>query len=125
MRIGILGLTTQSGNKGCEALTYSFFEVLNEIAKRHDDIIDVVMIDNSNFKERIKASFITTLGITSRRFVYAQSLYKNIKFKVGKYYIYQGDYYFSSIIKSCNFIKVFIFLASPYLPVCRPYKLYL
>ena len=104
MKIGILGLTTQSGNKGCEALTYSFFEVINNIAKRHDDIIDIIMIDNSNFKQRIISILLTIFNKTPKRFLYAQRLYSNIRFRVGKYHINKNKYYFSHIIKECNFI---------------------
>lgn len=42
--IGFLGLALRSGNKGCEALAYSFLELLNEIGKRNDSCINAYML---------------------------------------------------------------------------------
>ena len=104
MRIGILGLTTKSGNKGCEALAYSFFEIINRIAEKHEDKIDIIMIDNSNLIQRLKSVILWFLGRTPERFLYAQSLYKNIRFRVGKYHIKNGKYFFSYPIRTCDYI---------------------
>lgn len=41
LRIGLLGIAYNTGNKGCEALAYSFFEVLNEIAISQKETIEV------------------------------------------------------------------------------------
>lgn len=42
MVIGTLGLEFGSGNKGCEALAFSFYYILNEVAKKNNMIIDVI-----------------------------------------------------------------------------------
>ncbi len=44
MKIGLIGLTYCSGNKGCEALSYSFLEVLNRIAKENNISITASLI---------------------------------------------------------------------------------
>lgn len=41
MQIGLLGLIFHAGNKGCLALSYSFLEILNLIAKKHNETINV------------------------------------------------------------------------------------
>lgn len=41
LQIGLLGIAYNTGNKGCEALAYSFFEVLNEIAVSQKETIEV------------------------------------------------------------------------------------
>lgn len=41
MVIGALGLEFGCGNKGCEALAFSFIGILNQVAKSHGDIYDV------------------------------------------------------------------------------------
>lgn len=42
--IGLLGLEFSSGNKGCEALSYGFLEILNRIAKNRNKRIKVYLI---------------------------------------------------------------------------------
>ncbi len=49
MIIGLLGLTFgENGkghpNKGCEALTYSFLEILNILAKKENKIYEVKLL---------------------------------------------------------------------------------
>ena len=70
MKIGLLGLAFDSGNKGCEALGYGFLTVLQRIAKNHNVILDVdiyeacdiekiyrnISIDNLRLKSRIYSS---------------------------------------------------------------------
>jgi len=45
MKIGLIGLTFYSGNKGCEALSYSFLEVLNRIAVKRGILIEACLIE--------------------------------------------------------------------------------
>ena len=44
MEIGILGLTFNSGNKGCEALSYSFLQLLNKVAEINKEKIIVNLL---------------------------------------------------------------------------------
>lgn len=104
MRIGTLGLYTQSGNKGCEALAYSFFEVLNKMAEKHGEKIDVVIIGKSNRIRRIKAMILWVVRQPSKRDRHVQKLYPNLRFRLGCYYIRKGIYHFSQPVKSCNFV---------------------
>lgn len=54
MRIGILGLLTESENKGCLALTYSFFCILESLAEKHNMTLDVVVFNDIPVKRMYK-----------------------------------------------------------------------
>lgn len=41
MKIGLMGFEFSSANKGCEALSYSFLEILNELFKNNEDLIEI------------------------------------------------------------------------------------
>lgn len=45
MNIGLLGLSFCTGNLGCEALSYAFLEVLDEIANKNDTTIKTTLIE--------------------------------------------------------------------------------
>ena len=45
MKVGMMGVTFCSGNKGCEALGYSFLEALNQIGKRNGIKIEATLIE--------------------------------------------------------------------------------
>ncbi len=57
MRIGLLGLIFHAGNKGCLALSYSFLEMLNEIAKKHNDVFEVKIFSTFPSRKLIKSHF--------------------------------------------------------------------
>ena len=44
MKIGLLGLVFNAGNKGCQALSYSFLEILDQIAAKNDEIYDISIL---------------------------------------------------------------------------------
>lgn len=45
-RIGVMGVAFYSGNKGCCALSYSFLEILNQVAERNNEEYDVYIFTN-------------------------------------------------------------------------------
>lgn len=57
MKIGIVGLDFNSGNKGCEALAYAFLEILNNIAKKNDAQVEAVLLQKFPIKAFIKNKF--------------------------------------------------------------------
>lgn len=57
MKIGLMGLTFNSGNKGCEALSYSFLETLNWIGKKEKIKVTAVLIEVFPSKQWIKNRF--------------------------------------------------------------------
>nr|WP_294574396.1 polysaccharide pyruvyl transferase family protein [uncultured Anaerostipes sp.] len=57
MKIGIMGVALQSTNKGCEALAYSFLEILNSIAKRNNETYEVLYIQKMPTKKFIENKF--------------------------------------------------------------------
>ena len=57
MKIGIMGVSLQSTNKGCEALAYSFLEILNCIAKKHGVLYEVLYIQKMPTRKFINNRF--------------------------------------------------------------------
>lgn len=57
MKIGLVGLDFNSGNKGCEALAYAFLELLNTIAKEHNMMINAVLLQKLPTKQFVKNQF--------------------------------------------------------------------
>lgn len=53
LKIGVLGLTFASANLGCQALAYSFFEVLGKIANENHYTIDLYVIDEIGLKSAL------------------------------------------------------------------------
>ncbi len=66
MKIGLLGLTYFSGNKGCEALSYSFLEALNRIAKKENTVLETYLITVFPTKFWLKNGF--SKSKTARRY---------------------------------------------------------
>lgn len=57
MKIGLLGVTFHSANKGCEALAYSFMEIMNDVAAQSNKIIEIFIIQNFPFHLYVKNKF--------------------------------------------------------------------
>lgn len=55
MKIGILGLDLNSGNKGCEALAYGFLEILNSIVEKDEKIAEVYLLQKLPTKRYIQS----------------------------------------------------------------------
>lgn len=101
MEIGILGLTFKSGNKGCEALSYSFVEILNEIAKGHAETITVNLLVPFPTRLWMKNSFSIN---QVKRLYYPEIPYSNVSFDV-LFYIYKNKRIkFLNSIKQCNYV---------------------
>ena len=104
MEIGILGLTFHSGNKGCEALSYSFLELLNEVGKKHNDKIKVDFITILPTKKWIKEGFSFK---KLNPLYYPTKEYSNISISC-KYYINKlGKVVFLNSINRCKFVVDF------------------
>ena len=70
MRIGIIGLDFGSGNKGCEALGFSFIYLLNELSQKHNEIIEIVVCmkcDTDRISTQIDTSYLKISSITLGR----------------------------------------------------------
>lgn len=101
MKIGLLGLTFASGNKGCEALSYSCLELLNQIAKRNNTTIEVCIIGPIHYKRVVKACFIPSKFkkdlLPRNEF---KSEYSNLKIDVFYYRVKNGkNHYFWGLEK--------------------------
>lgn len=59
MKIGIVGLDFNSGNKGCEALAYAFLEILNNIGIDNNDKINVYLLQKFPIKLFLKNNLST------------------------------------------------------------------
>ncbi len=55
MKIGLLGLIFRASNKGCEALSYAFLSIIDEIAARQNEIIEVTILSTFPSKKFLKA----------------------------------------------------------------------
>lgn len=89
MKIGLIGLTYCSGNKGCEALSYSFLEVLNRIGEKNGIVIEACLIEvfptRLWLKNKCKRSEIVKKYLPAMNFVNVRSsciYYKTIKNKL-------------------------------------------
>ena len=60
IKIVLFGVSLQSANKGCEALAYSLFTILNDALKRHDlyaDVFSVIYVPKGEALDRDLAAF--------------------------------------------------------------------
>ena len=55
MIIGLIGADLASSNKGCEALAYSFLEILNRVAQKRDMLLQVFLVKSLPTKKWIKS----------------------------------------------------------------------
>ncbi len=65
MKIGLLGLAFDSGNKGCEALGYGFLTILQKIAKKHDVFLDIDIYEECDIEKIYKNIYIENLKLKS------------------------------------------------------------
>lgn len=100
MKIGIMGLTCDSGNKGCEALSYSFLSILNEIAKKNSTSYDVYSFEVAS-PNRTLASL---SGQWPLRKKYPKTEYSNLSFRVEPYRQSIFEKLTDSAIKKCDLV---------------------
>ena len=108
MEIGILGLPLRipqqkDGNLGCYALSYSFFEVLNQIAKQTNITISIVVIQQITncmgiFKQLVKK----IIKYPDACIDYYTNQYSNLSFKKGLYIQRHGHALLSRTVKKCQ-----------------------
>ncbi len=101
MKIGITGLLFHAGNKGCEALSYAFLNLIDEIAKRQKDRIEITIITTFPAKKFLKAK--GNYEICMREFL-PKYTYKNLNIGFCFYKMVCGKYMISSEIKTCNVV---------------------
>lgn len=106
-KIGILGLAMRQphyvgGNLGCFALGYSFFEIMNTIAKQNGQKIKIVSIKAYKLKVLI---MLMINKIKSRRddvAEYYSGIYDNLIFSTGYVLLFKGKKYLLPTAKSCS-----------------------
>ena len=109
IKVGILGLALRSpksvgGNLGCYALGYSFFEILNTIAKQNNIQIKIVQIRSLNWKGWCKQIVKRVLCRKDIISDYYSGLYQNIEFSTGDVLKLQGCRFLMSSVKKCDFV---------------------
>lgn len=90
------------GNLGCYALGYSFFEIMNMIAKQNGLHIQIVSIRTLTVKGMIKQmmkKFIHRKNFVSR---YYSGLYDNLNFSTGDIFLIGGNRFLLPSVKRCN-----------------------
>lgn len=55
MKIGLLGLIFHASNKGCEALSYAFLSIIDEIAAKRNEKIEIKILSTFPTKKFLKA----------------------------------------------------------------------
>lgn len=99
MEIGILGLTFNSGNKGCEALSYSFLQLLNEVAETNKEKIIVNLLIPLPTRMLIKKRFAVK---TIKKMYYPIGNYPLLSFDC-LFYIYRNNrIFFLNSIEKCR-----------------------
>lgn len=106
MEIGILGLTFNSGNKGCEALSYSFLEILEDILEERNENIIVNIILPLPIKKIISSKFDINKVRSS---YYPQIQYKHINLNCIFYICRLNHYFILSNLHRCS--KIYDFTA--------------
>lgn len=101
MKIGILGLLFHAGNKGCEALSYAFLYLIDEIAQRQNDKIEITILTTFPTKKFIKAK--GNYKTCMREFL-PKYTYKNLNIRFCFYKMAWGKYMISSEVKKCDVV---------------------
>ena len=109
IKVGILGLALRSpksvgGNLGCYALGYSFFEILNTIAKQNNIRIQIVQIKSFHWKGWCKQIIKRLLCRRDIISDYYSGLYQNIEFTTGDVLKLQGGRCLMPSVKSCDMV---------------------
>ena len=107
MKIGILGAAMRSpktvgGNLGCFALGYSFFEIMDTIAKQNNQRIQIVSIKTLDFVGMIKQIVKKLIGRNDVVSEYYSTLYENLEFTRGDVFLARGKKYLLHSVKQCN-----------------------
>ncbi len=98
IEIGTLGLSFGSGNKGCEALAYSFLEIMETIAAKRNEIIQINFIKPLPTKLLLKKPSVK--GI--KRNYYPRTEYQHLRFNA-LFYLYKGGrVFFLNSLKNCR-----------------------
>lgn len=101
MTIGLLGLVFNVGNKGCQALSYSFLEILNQIAFKHDE----------KYKVKIITTFPTRVFLKNRC-IYLECMecfaprkkYSNLEIGFCFYRDFMNRFLMTPNIKKCDMV---------------------
>lgn len=106
-KIGILGAAMRSpkaegGNLGCFALGYSFFEIMNTIAKQNNQRIQIVSIRTLDLVGMIRQIVKKLIGRKDVISEYYSSLYENLEFSTGFVILVGGKRILLHSVKQCS-----------------------
>lgn len=101
MVIGLIGADLNSSNKGCEALAYSFLEILNSLAEKNRCEIDVILVKNLPTKEWIKSGL--SFEKISKLYV-SKKEYSNLRFQVAFCYHTKNKVFFPHQLKNTAYV---------------------
>ncbi len=101
MKIGLLGLVFHASNKGCEALSYAFLSIIDEIAARQNEKIDVIILSTFPAKKFLKAkgNYKTCMA----EFM-PKHTYHNLNVGFCFFKMVCGKYVVSPGVKECDFV---------------------
>ena len=98
IQIGSLGLSFGSGNKGCEAMAYSFLEVVEAVAAKRGERIQINFIKPLPVKQILKRRSVNTL----KQQYYPQKAYPHLQFATCFILNKGGKTVFLNSIKKCK-----------------------
>lgn len=101
MKIGLLGLIFHAGNKGCEALSYAFLSIMDEIAGRQNEKIDITILSTFPAKKFLKAkgNYKTCMA----EFL-PKHTYQNLNIGFSFFKMVGRNYIISPGVKACDFV---------------------
>lgn len=108
MQLGILGLDFKSDNRGCQALAYSFLEIINSIGYELNENYTVCVLIKIPNKILLKEHFdLKKLKAELIKKYLPSEAYSNIDIISGFYYTVNGYCFLTKEIKECSFIYDF------------------
>ena len=101
MKIGLTGLVFNTGNKGCEALSYSFLDVLDDIAGSANEVYDIVIFRTFPVREGLRRFY--SLGSVKKK-LGPQKDYNNLRVSVCFYRRIRRRILFDRLNIRCDYV---------------------
>ncbi|WP_077611297.1 polysaccharide pyruvyl transferase family protein [Clostridium sp. Marseille-P2415] len=101
MKIGLLGLIFRASNKGCEALSYAFLSIVDEIAAKRNEKIEIKILSTFPTKKFLKAkgNYRTCMDEFLPRYTY-----ENLNIGFCFFKMVCGKYIVSPGVKECDVV---------------------
>jgi polysaccharide pyruvyl transferase WcaK-like protein len=98
IEIGSLGLSFGSGNKGCEALAYSFLEAVEKIAAKRNEKVQIIFLKPIPFKQILKKRSVKAV----KSGYFPKNDYPHLQFNTCFFLNKSGKVVFLNNVKKCK-----------------------